>query len=73
LRKGESRESLGAYGDDISSIRVFGNSRAYVYDDRNFTGANASLRGDITDLRQIPVRGKSGHTWNNRISSITVR
>jgi len=36
--RGESRESLGGYGDDISSIRVFGNARALIYDDRNFTG-----------------------------------
>jgi len=73
LRRGESRDSLGGYGDDISSIRVFGNARAFIYDDRNFTGRNAALGGDVADLREIPVRGKSGHTWNNRISSVAVR
>jgi hypothetical protein len=73
LRRGESRESLGGYGDDISSIRVFGGARAMIYDDRNFSGKRAALGGDVTDLRQVPVRGKSGHTWNNRISSVAVQ
>jgi hypothetical protein len=73
LRRGESRESLGGYGDDISSIRVFGGARAMVYDDRNFSGKRAALGGDVADLREVPVRGKSGHTWNNRISSVAVQ
>jgi hypothetical protein len=73
LRRGEYRDSLGGYGDDISSIRVFGNARVTVYDDRNFRGANASSRGDIPDLRQWQVQQKRGHTWNNRISSVRVR
>lgn len=73
LRRGESRESLGSYGDDISSIRVFGGARVMVYDDRNFTGKREGIGGDAADLRQLPVRGKPGHTWNNRISSVAVR
>ncbi len=73
LRRGESRESLGGYGDDISSIRVFGGARALIYDDRHFSGKRAALGGDVADLRQVPVRGKSGHTWNNRISSVAVQ
>jgi hypothetical protein len=73
LRKGESRESLGGYGDDISSIRVFGGARAIIFDDRNFTGARNKVGGDISDLRQLSVKQKSGHTWNNRISSVAVQ
>jgi hypothetical protein len=73
LRRGEYRDSLGGYGDDISSVRVFGNARVTVYDDRDFRGANASSRGDIPDLRQWQVQQKPGHTWNNRISSVRVR
>jgi len=46
LRRGEQRESLSDYGDKISSIRVFGNARVTVYDDRNFRGANANLNHD---------------------------
>lgn len=73
LRRGESRDSLGSMGDQISSIRVFGDARVIVYDDRNFGGARASTRDDVPDLRDWRVRQKRGHTWNNRISSIQVQ
>lgn len=73
MRRGEQRDSLSGYGDDISSIRVFGGARVTVFDDRDFRGAKAGFRGDIADLRQAGVRQKSGHTWNNRISSLQVR
>jgi Protein of unknown function (DUF3011) len=73
LRRGESRDSLGSYGDDISSIRTFGGARVTVYDDRNFSGAQQRLDGDVSDLRQLSVRQKPGHTWNNRISSVRVQ
>jgi len=70
LRRGEARESLGNLGDDISSIRVFGNARVTVYNDRNFSGGSGRTSGDVPDLRQWSFRG--GHTWNNRISSVRV-
>ncbi len=73
LRRGEQRESLGNYGDDISSIRVFGRARAMIYDDRNFSGARQRVSGDVGDLRQYRVSQKPGHTWNNRVSSIRVQ
>jgi hypothetical protein len=73
LRRGEQRESLSDYGDKISSIRVFGNARVTVYDDRNFRGANANLNHDRLDLRDWRVRQKSGHSWNDRISSLAVQ
>jgi hypothetical protein len=73
LRRGERRESLGNYGDQISSIRVFGRARATIYDDRNFTGARQKVQGDVIDLRQYRVEQKPGHTWNNRVSSIRVQ
>ena len=72
LRRGEGRESLGGYGDRISSIRVFGNARVSIYDDRDFRGARATTSEDVVDLRDWGVRQKRGHTWNNRISSIRV-
>jgi hypothetical protein len=72
LRRGESRDSLGDYGNDISSIRVFGRARAIIFDDRNFNGSSDRLRDDVSDLRSYRVRGKHDHTWNNRISSIRV-
>ncbi|HSS96860.1 MAG TPA: DUF3011 domain-containing protein, partial [Terriglobales bacterium] len=70
MRRGEQRESLGGYGDDISSIRVFGGARVIVFNDSYFRGANAGFRGDIADLRQAGVRHMGSHTWNNRISSV---
>jgi len=73
MRRGESRESLGSYGDEISSIRVFGGARVLVFDDRHFSGANQAFRNDIVDLHNRQVWQKSGHTWNNRISSLQVR
>ena len=73
LRRGEQRESLGGYGDDISSIRVFGGARVTVFDDRNFSGPSETVPRDISDLRQLSVRQKPGHTWNNRISSVAVQ
>lgn len=73
MRRGEQREVLGGYGDDISSIRLFGGARVTVYDDRNFNGARQTLYSDASDLRQLSVTQKPGHTWNNRISSIRVQ
>jgi hypothetical protein len=57
-------------GDDISSIRVFGNARVTVYNDRDFSGGSGRTSSDVSDLRQWSFRG--GHTWNNRISSVRV-
>jgi Protein of unknown function (DUF3011)/Peptidase inhibitor family I36 len=73
MRRGEARDSLGSYGDDISSIRLFGGTRVIVYDDRNFSGPQQMIDRDVSDLRQLGVRQKPGHTWNNRISSIRVQ
>jgi hypothetical protein len=73
LRRGERRDSLGSYGDNISSIRVFGGARVTIFDDRNFHGARDSSFRDVPDLREWGVSQKSGHTWNNRISSLRVQ
>ena len=70
LRRGEAREALGNLGDDISSIRVFGNARVTVYNDRDFSGGSGKTSSDVADLRLWSFRG--GHTWNNRISSVRV-
>jgi DUF3011 family protein len=73
MRRGEQRDSLAGYGDQISSIRVFGGARVFVFDDRNFSGARTRLRQDAPDLERVPVSQKPGHTWNNRISSVRVQ
>jgi len=72
MRRGEERESLGDYGDKISSIRVFGNARTTVYDDSRFQGASGTTGRDVADLRNWKVVQKPPHTWNNRISAIRV-
>jgi hypothetical protein len=72
LRRGEVRESLGNYGDKISSLRAFGGARVILFDDRNFSGASERVRTDVDDLRRVPVAQKHGHTWNDRVSSIRV-
>jgi hypothetical protein len=71
VRAGDRLSALpGDFGDNISSIRIFGGARVRIFNDRNFSGGSAMVPGDIGDLRQLPFRG--GHTWNNRISSIAV-
>lgn len=61
----------GNFGDNISSIQLFGNARVMVFNDRNFTGGSDEFRRSVADLRNRRFRG--GHTWNNRISSLMVR
>ena len=73
LRRGEAQDSLGQYGDQISSIRLFGGARVSIYEDRSFGGARLGLKGDVANLRDVPVREKPGHTWNDRVSSIRVQ
>jgi len=72
MRRGEARDSLPGYGNDISSIRTFGGAYVIIYDKQNFSGARARFRGDAPNLQQLGVAQLPGHTWNNRISSIRV-
>ncbi|WP_446745300.1 peptidase inhibitor family I36 protein [Silvibacterium acidisoli] len=72
VRAGDRLPALpGNFGDNISSIRVFGGARVRIFNDRNFRGGSTMVPGDVADLRQLPFRG--GHTWNNRVSSISIR
>lgn len=72
VRRGDRLRRLPSnFGDNISSIRLFGNARAIVFNDRDFTGGSQEFRNSISDLRRARFRG--GHTWNNRISSLIVR
>ena len=70
--RGERLERLPSnFGDNISSIRVFGGASVAVFNDRDYSGGSAEFRGSIRDLRNAPFR--DGHTWNNRISSVIIR
>jgi hypothetical protein len=72
VRRGDRLTRLpGSFGDNISSIQVFGNARVVVFNDRDYRGGSDEFRGSIRDLRRRPFR--DGHTWNNRISSLIVR
>ena len=71
VRSGSRLAALpGNFGDNISSIQIFGRARVHIFNDRNFSGGSASLTRSVSDLRRLRFRG--GHTWNNRISSIAV-
>ena len=72
VNRGDKLDRLpGNFGDNISSIQMFGPARVVVFNDRNFSGGSDEFRNNITDLRT--QRFRDGHTWNNRISSIIVR
>jgi len=72
VRRGDRLDRLpGNFGDNISSIQLYGGARIAVFNDRNFTGGSQEFRGSVADLRNRRFRG--GHTWNNRISSVMVR
>lgn len=71
VRSGDRLPRLpGNFGDNISSIQVFGGAEAVVFNDRNFSNGSTRIRRSVGDLRSVPFRG--GHTWNNRISSVVV-
>lgn len=72
VSRGDRLDRLpGNFGDNISSIQVFGRAKVVVFNDRNFRGGRGEFRTSIADLRTQPFR--DGHTWNNRISSLIVR
>jgi hypothetical protein len=72
VRSGDRLPSLpGKFGDNISSIQVYGRGAVRVYNDRNFSGGSTTVAESVADLRTYRFRG--GHTWNNRISSVVVR
>jgi len=72
VRRGDRLDALpGNFGDNISSIQMFGNVRTMVFNDRNFRGGSEEFRQSVEDLRNRKFR--DGHTWNDRISSISVR
>ena len=72
VNRGDRLDRLpGNFGDNISSIQLFGGARVAVFNDRDFRGGSQEFRKSIGDLRTQPFR--DGHTWNDRISSMIVR
>lgn len=73
INAGDSRGSLpGGFTDEISSIKIYGRASVTVYQDQNFRGDSERFTNDVDDLRQIRTDNNSGHSWNNRVSSIRV-
>jgi hypothetical protein len=71
VRRGDRLPRLPEnFGDNISSIRLFGNARVVVFNDRNYSGGSQQFNASVQDLRNR--RFRDGHTWNNRISSAIV-
>ena len=53
VQNGDRLTSLpGNFGDNISSIQVFGRGSVRVFDDRNFRGVSQSFRGSVPDLQR---------------------
>jgi len=73
MRRGESYPTLGSYGGNISSLRVFGGARVTVFNDSNFRSDQDTTNRDFADLRQWRMSARPSHTWNNRMSSVQVR
>jgi hypothetical protein len=69
---GEEIDDLRQVGwnDGISSIRTFGRTRLAVYEHSRFQGERLIVDGDISDLTQVGLNGRSN--WNDRISSVRV-
>jgi len=71
VRAGDQIPHLpSGYGDNISSIQIFGRAGVRLFNDRNYRNGGVELDRSVADLRNVPFR--DGHTWNNRISSIIV-
>ena len=72
VQKGDRMEQVPpGFSDRISSVRIYGRSSVTVFQDANFRGPSLEIRDDIQNLQSSQV--KSGHSWNDRISSIVVR
>jgi hypothetical protein len=61
---------VGNWSDRISSIRVFGRSRAVAYRDIGFRGESVVIDRDIPDLGQLSANGF--RNWNHQISSMQI-
>ena len=74
LRSGQMAGSLpSGFNDRISSVRLFGRSRASIFNNSNFRGENITFRRDVPDLRAFRLRSDPGKNWGDRISSIQIR
>jgi hypothetical protein len=72
-RPGDEVADLNAHGNNISSIRVYGNAILTIYDGRNFAGPSAQITSEIRDLTQLSAGGFANRqNWNDRVESFRV-
>jgi hypothetical protein len=71
LQDGDRMERVPeGFGDQISSVRIYGEVEITVYEGANFGGPSLRLRESAANLHSYQVR--PGHSWNDRIISIEV-
>ncbi len=63
------RINRSEWNERISSIRVFGNARALIYQDDGYRGDYLQVTSNLADLRRLPL-GNSD--WDNQVTSIRV-
>ena len=67
-RPGDEVADLHTHGNNISSIRVYGNAIVSIYDGKNFEGPSAQVTSEVRDLAQLSAGGFLGkQSWNDRI------
>ena len=72
-RVGDEVADLHSHGNNISSIRVYGNAILSIFDGRNFEGASAQITSEVRDLAQVSAGGFANKaTWNDRIESFRI-
>src|SRR6185295_14328657 len=56
-RPGDEVADLHTHGNNISSIRVYGNAIVSIYDGKNFEGPSAQINSEVRDLAQLSAGG----------------
>lgn len=68
-------ENLGTlthtFSRKISSIRLYGQAEAVLFEERNFQGKQLPLAKSVSDLKN-PVEAQSNENWRKRVQSVTV-
>ena len=67
---GDELADLRDRRNEISSLRIFGRARVFVFDERDFLGASDEFDMDVPDLTLRSMEGR--RTWNDRIDSFEI-
>lgn len=55
---------------DINSIRVMGNARVMLFEDKDFRGRMMAFNNDMPDLSRVPM--STSKTWHDQVGSMRV-